>query len=398
MQLPPAPRKNVYRISKVVRVLTTCVLVPVLAFFLIGPVWMLVDSPSEAGFWWIILLSGIGLGGLVVFQLRATYRASLELRPDGLLCTKGWGPPREVRFAELAGFRSGPSRNNQGLFLVYRDKTRKPFRIDLVYEQSHQLARLLREKLPDLDQDSIDTAMKEILNDTRLGATAALRRDALRRARKLARYLNGAAIVLLIWAIAIPEPYDLVLILTALLPLVTLVLLRVSHGLLTLESKKTDVRPGVAYALIGPGTTLAMRALIDWHILDWAGFWIPFSLLAGALFSLAWFILPFPETGRLSQHIAVVFFSLLHSFGLVLFLNCAFDHTSPDLHHSTVQSRHISHGKHTSYYLTMRPWLDGVPVKQVDVGSSVYNRHPEGSDVLIGVRPGTLAIRWFFVR
>jgi hypothetical protein len=101
---------------------------------------------------------------------------------------------------------------------------------------------------------------------------------------------------------------------------------------------------------------------------------------------------------KVGSLIAVSLFCLAHSYGLVVYFNCAFDHSKPLVYRAVVQSREISHGKHTSYYLTVSPWLGEPGTKKIDVGSMTYGQHPEGSQVLIGVRPGTLAIQWFLVR
>ncbi|HXN35564.1 MAG TPA: hypothetical protein VN877_05300, partial [Opitutaceae bacterium] len=89
---------------------------------------------------------------------------------------------------------------------------------------------------------------------------------------------------------------------------------------------------------------------------------------------------------------------LAQSYGLVLFLNCDFDRSVPAIHRTEVVSRRISTGKHTSYYVSLGPWLGGQDEEEVSVGRSFYEAHSEGSVVLVGVRGGALSMPWYFLQ
>ncbi len=235
--------------------------------------------------------------------------------------------------------------------------------------------------------------------DARLGSTEDERRGTLRRARIQAGILNTATGAAVTWALAYPRPYSLAIALLAVLPLLGIGLVIATRGAVTLDSDRKNVRPTAAYAIFAPCLVLALRALEDWHILGWSGFWVPFAVGAGILLGVL-LVGAGADSQRKASTVAVISFVLLaESFGLVLFLNCEFDRSVPAIHRTVVLSRRISRGRRsTSYYLTVGPWIDGRYAEEVSVPGSTYGWHLEGSTVLIGVRPGSLSMPWYFVQ
>jgi hypothetical protein len=241
--------------------------------------------------------------------------------------------------------------------------------------------------------------MSAVLSDERLGSTEDERGDSLRTSTIHAGILNTATGALVIWALYSPRPYSLVIALLAIFPLLGAGLVVMSRGAVTLDSSRKSARPTAAYSIIVPAMILALRALEDWHILGWSGFWLPFAVLSGLLIG-GLLICSASDAGRKMGTLFLLgLFLMAESYGLVLFLNCRLDHSVPEIHRTTVLSRRINHGRRsTSYYLTVGPWIDGDYSWEVKVPSSTYGWHEEGSTVLIGVRPGALSMPWYFVQ
>jgi hypothetical protein len=238
-----------------------------------------------------------------------------------------------------------------------------------------------------------------ILSDARLGSSEDERRDNLRRARIQAGILNTVTGAAVTWALSYPRPYSVAITVLAVLPLAGIGLVVATRGAVTLDSDRKNVRPTAAYAVFAPGITLAFRSLEDWHILGWSGFWLPFAVVAGFLLGVL-LVGAGADSQRKASTVAITSLVLLaQSYGLVVFLNCQLDRSVPVIHRTVVESRRISRGRrHTSYYLTVSPWIDGGYSEEVTVPSSTYGWHLEGSTVLIGVRTGSLSMPWYFVQ
>jgi hypothetical protein len=223
--------------------------------------------------------------------------------------------------------------------------------------------------------------------------------DPLRRARLQAGILNLIAMAAAVWAVAYPRPYGLVVALLAVLPVAAIGLVIASRGAVTLDTDRKSVLPTAAYAILVPCMVQGVRALEDWHILGWSGFWLPFWFVAAVLIVVLLFAAAADGQGKVTTVVLIALVLLAQSYGLVLFMNCEFDRSVPVIHRTVVTSRRISHGRRsTSYYLTVGPWIDGGYSEEIKVPSSTYDWHEEGSTVLIGVRPGTLSMPWYFVQ
>jgi hypothetical protein len=325
-------------------------------------------------------------------------RTSVEVLPDGMRFTRGFGPTEEIPFDRIAGYRTLTSRNGTILQIVPSDASRRPISIGQTLERRKVLEKFIRERLRDQDEAAQEAYMATALEDPQLGSSTEERRAALSRAQLHSRILNVAVFAPMLWAFFYPRPYIAVIAVLAAFPLVAVALAVSSHGAISLYDAKNKVRPSVAYAFIGPTLVLALREFKDCHILGWSGFWLPFALLGGILIGVLWLGSISDPQRTFSAFLGLACVCLAQSYGLVLFINCFPDHSVPEIHRTAVLSRHISSGKHTTYYVNVGPWLDGTYVRQISVSSSFYYAHSEGSTVLVGVKKGVLQMSWFFVR
>jgi len=368
-------------------------------FCVVGPIWFLFYSRADSNAVAILLLLGLGGAALLAWGIVSAFRTRLEFLPSGIRLTKGFGQPLDVETDEVKGYRVVPGRNSRSLMILFKDAARKPLRVDMAFERQAQLSRLLAKRFHNLDDEEVKAEMKEILSDPELGSSEEERQAALQRARIQVGVLNAATAASVFWAMLYPRPYVAAIALLAALPLIAVILVRFSRGAVTLDSKRGSVRPNVAYAMLGPGMVVGVRAMLDWHILGWSAFWIPFAVLAAILLGLFLVGTAGDAQRKAGTLVLLIFVCLAQSYGLVLFLNCEFDRSVPEIHRTTVVGRRVSRGrKSTTYYLTVSPWIDGGYSEEISVPSSTYGWHEEGSTILIGVRQGSLSMPWFFVQ
>ena len=394
----PLPTNPVFRARPSARGLVYWLLCPLIGLFLIGPAWMLVASPSESGFWGVLLLFGAFASAAIAWFILSALRTSVEILPDGIRRTGAWGPPEEIPFGQIAGYRVAKNRNTGTLELFTRDASRRPIGIGGALERQGELVRFLKAKFDDLDIADRKADMAAVLSDAVLGSTEGERRAALRRATVHVRILNTAVFAATFWGLGYPHPYALFMVLLAVLPLGAVALVLLSRGAATLYATRASVRANASYAFAGPCAALAFRQLRDWHILGWSGFWAPFALLGALMVGILWLGSAADPHRKAGAFLGLCLACLAQSYGLVLFLNCDLDRSVPAIHRTEVYSRRFSTGKHTTYYVSLGPWLGGQDYEEVAVGRSFYEAHSEGSVVLVGVRGGTLSMPWYFLQ
>jgi hypothetical protein len=214
-----------------------------------------------------------------------------------------------------------------------------------------------------------------------------------------AKTLNGLAFLVLIWAIIKPEPYHYLVWTLVLLPIVTLGFIRHFDGALKLDERKTNASalPNVAIAFLLPCIGLALRAVIDFKILGWDNFWLPFATVSLSFFLL---ILYCAKDIRkmIGTALLLVIFCAVYGYATVISLNGILDQSPPTIYKASVIKKRISSGKHTSYYLRLSPWGPVKGEEEVDVGKAVYEKHPVGTGVEVIAKNGRLGIPWFLVR
>ena len=65
---------------------------------------------------------------------------------------------------------------------------------------------------------------------------------------------------------------------------------------------------------------------------------------------------------------------------------------------STVVARRISHGRSTSYHLTVSPFGVHGPDREIEVSRDTFSAFPPGQPICLGFHPGRFGLAWYEVR
>jgi tetratricopeptide (TPR) repeat protein len=165
----------------------------------------------------------------------------------------------------------------------------------------------------------------------------------------------------------------------------------VSNGLIVWW-RPAGARPAVAVTLL-PAAALSIRALTTIHLLHFAPL-----LIAGIAVGGVGAILCFQRDGlaasRLQSSLVAGAFAGLVASGAAALLNTLGD-TAPGRSFTvTVEDKHESRGRSTSYYLDLAPWADQ-PARSVSVPFRLYEAVEVGANVCIDRYPGGLGLAWF---
>ena len=327
------------------------------------------------------LLAAVRVGRVVL------YEDAIELVELG----KG---RRRLRKDEIAGFRLIPMQYGQAQLRFELRGGKKPVKAHWVHESDEVLQSWLA-SLPDLDARERAQAEAELLRSTALGGSEAERLRALRRAKTTARVANGVAIAATLWGWIFPRPYLAAVSTLAALPLAAIALLASGRGRYAFDARRTEPRPSLALAVLGPGLILGLRAILDVHVLDvWpllAGAVIGAVAVAAVLAAVA------PDFRKIWAVALMTPLLAFHPWGALALGNAVFDRAAPEVSRAAVRGKHVSSGKQTSYELELGPWGPVAEETTVEVARVVYDRVATGDSVCVLLRPGALGARWYVV-
>lgn len=396
MRIQDSPRAAIatYRVSRGWKAFFTILAPPMAALMAFLAVFPFIEGRSgETALVVLCLALGGGFFCLFVYALAFAYRSRLEIAEDRIRAVGVLGE-KERAFADIEGFRLIPGRYAQTLEFAAKPGAGKRLRIDLVFGERDRLLAWAGGHFRDLGAEEAEKESRNILDDSSLGSSEAARAEALKRARVWAKAVNIAGSAAMAYGLLWPRPYRLAVGLLLAWPLLSLLVMYFHRGLITFDQKKNAVRPSVAIGFILPCLALAMRALLDWDILAWGGFWLPFACVSAATFALLLVSARDARTGWAAAILPLAF-CCVYAYGTTLALNGLLDSSSPVACEATILAKRVSTGRSTSYYLELSPWGPRAKSEEVSVSASQYREAAVGENVEVESRSGGLGIPWF---
>jgi len=329
-----------------------------------------------------------------VYLFPWVFKVRVEVFPDRI---KVIGPrTKELLIDEIEGFRIIPTQYMRTLLLLPNNPKTKKIKIEMVFEKKAVLFDWLNRNLKNLDALNAQEEINRIASDPQLGETREQRLYVLDRAKMWSKILSVLCLAAMFWTIFKPHPYQYAIWTCIILPLLVLGFVRGFHGVLSFEDdRKKSALPNIFAAFLMPGFGLAIRAIADFNILDWAKFWIPFACIFLSFYLLT-LLMTRGIRGKVGTAIALILFCAFYGYGAVVCLNGILDKSSPSVYKAQVVGKRVSTGKHTSYNLKLSPWGPRKEEKEVDVAKSVYGKHEIGDYVRVIVRQGRFGIPWFY--
>ncbi|GEM_PF-3819146 len=349
-------------------------------------------SPGEIALWTVVFLVLTMGGGCVIWHLRSS-RIEVDISEVRLL---GAFRSTAIPFEQIRGFRLFHSRRENHMELVMNGGKRQ--RIGLGFKQAPLFLTYLEKRIPNLDRAEREAELHELFRQESLGQGSPEEKAAtVRRLRQLCRAINLASIGLAAWAYFYPHPYGSVVSTLLAFPMVGLVLLRRYEGVIRFYPQARSLFPRIDGAFVFPALALALRAALDWHVLEWGAFWPPFAaILAGG-----WLFCVVTARELRRRPIVAALFAIVftfYAFGATGTLNGLLADFPAETFPAKVQDRHSKNDQITVYYLTVSPWGDRPAINDVLVSEEVYNRAKPGDTVEIQVRIGKFGIPFYSVR
>lgn len=361
--------------------------------------WLLVlpflNGNFEPNASWILIPVSIAMIALMVFGVLDVYRGRLIIEDNSIKSISTFSN-RVLAFDEIKGFTV----NEQYIFIEPTSKEKKRIKISRYIGGESEVIHWLSRNFPDLDIQNSIIEEEEILNNETFGWTKEIREEKLIQAKQISRFINWAAGLSAAWTFFYPTPYQYSILTAIVLPIIALVVVKLSNGLIRLDEKKGSAYPSVIYAFIYPSLGLMLRAVLDYDIFDYSNVWLTTTIITLAFLFLLLIKqneITFKKKLDYLTVSSLALFLFAYSFGTVIHTNCYYDNSEPKHYTAKVHDKRISSGKSTYYYLELSTWGQQDEIDEVSVGKGLYNRTEIGEEVNIYFRNGKLEIPWFIV-
>ncbi|GAA4319519.1 hypothetical protein GCM10023149_18260 [Mucilaginibacter gynuensis] len=358
-----------------------------------------------AGFLWLIIDGGKGAvspAGMIVFSIFGAagflllllwiIREKLIITQQSFIRNTLFGQ-KEIHFDDVKGF----NKDNKNIYIRSKSSSRK-----IIISENTGKVKALKEWLSqnfiNLDVVEYEQERQAILSNTDYGYSDEDRISKLEQAKTLARFINIAGIVIALWIGFYTKPYLLAIVIGIVFPLIPLVAIKTSNGLIKFDSKKNSAHPSLLIAFLAPTIALVFRCIFDFDILLYqnlllisGGVFIALivALLMGAPF--------FDFKGEKAGLIVGIILIYVYSFVTTALINTTFDKSAPEYYHAKVLDKSVHRGKSTTYHLQLAPWGPNHESKDETVSQDMYNSVDVDEDVNVELKKGLLDAPWYVV-
>jgi hypothetical protein len=344
---------------------------------------------------WVLAPISIGMIALAIVGLLDTIYGKVVVE-EGRIYSKSTLSNRQLLLSEIQGFRI----DNNYIVIQPKEKEKKKIKISTYFGKTDELIEWLDSQYPNLDLLNAEQEKEEILNDHSFGETVQQRESKLIQAHKTAKILNWIGGIVGVWTWFWTYPYEYAIILSIVIPIIALIVLKLSGGLIRFDEKNGSAYPTIAYAFLAPCLGLLMRAITDFNIFNYEKVWLPTSLITVII--MAVILLGNKEFTfkKATDWVAVIsasFIAFAYGFGTIITLNCFYDNSEPKLFTPKVLEKRISSGKSRTYYIKLTPWGLQKKTEEVSVSKELYNQVNKNDVVNLYYFNGLLEIPWFTV-
>ena len=397
LHMPPdRGMARTYRVNLLHRVLGTifCLavsvgLVAMVSLVVLNNEWPLPES-KVAG---VTVLGVLALVFLWLSVRQLIYKITLT---DDAIASSQWGWQRGLRRADIAGFREVRNRGRRFLTIVPIDPRLKSLRLgpDLATDAAFEAWIAA---LPDLNAEDFKASEARILGDRSYGATPQARLARLGAARTLAKRMNAVALVVAAWCLVAPWPYLAAIGAAAVLPLLALLMVAISGGLLRFTRSTTEAHAATAVIPVYGTAVLAWRVWSDVHLID-----LSVAVRVGGVIGPVLLAFAVIADRSLTRHIhslgIAAAVAIAYGISVVTLANVQLDRSPGQYFQSRIIDSHVGRAKTRTHLIKLAPWGPRQSAADVSVSETMFNRLAmPGSVACISLHDGAFGIPWFSI-
>ncbi|MGE3106459.1 MAG: hypothetical protein AB7K14_14615 [Lysobacterales bacterium] len=345
-----------------------------------------------------LLLQGISLALAVLGLTCVAYvvRYRVVLQPHSIKVREMF-KERSLHRNDIAARRTLQVPNSPPIIeFIPKDKSTRPLRISQFIRTDDSFRSWL-DGIPDQDELDQQRFQEEIVANRLLGDTKQERLLQMDRLHRWTRHLGIGTSAVVVWGLLYPRPYEIVVGALIVLPAVALVFAATSKGLIQVNQHLRDKRPSIVNTLIGSGALLALRAFLDFHVLDWP-LVLGAALAVAALITLVITRLDVAMRNWSAALLMGCVFCLPYAYGTVVELNVLLDGAAPQRLATTVTGKHQTTGNYQSWNLIIAAWDSAHDSVDVNVNKRMYESVAVGDTVCVILFRGALGLNWISVQ
>lgn len=345
-----------------------------------------------------LILTPISLGMvfLMVLGVIDTIKSKLIIEKTHLISISVFKTKR-LDFKDIKGIK----RDQNYLHFIPNTTDFKKIKVSTYVGKYSQLANWADSKFNNIDFEEIVQDTAEILENEEYGRNTEEREYKLENTRKKTKTLNTVSLIIGLGTLFFPHFYKVQIIACAVLPILGLILLKSSKGLIKLDDTPNSAHPNLLGTLFTPSAALMIRALMDFNVFNYDNFWKPalllFAILTFLLFFKSGVKYDFKKAVSYLAVLGILMFGSMYAYGFLVTTNVIFDNSYPVNYQANVIDKHISSGKSTTYYLKLDPWGPQTEIEDVSVSKQIYKTTEIGDSVMVYFNNGLYEIPYYLI-
>jgi hypothetical protein len=342
-----------------------------------------------AGFVLGVLLAPLGL---YLFRECTRLRVTID---DHQLTVQHAFSSQSMALTDIDGYLIG---DKESCYLI-ASGDEKSLRVPKGLADRSDLLDWIKEKYEDIDARECEAEKAALLENEEFGVSRHEREAMLKRAGRISIIFYLVNLALLLWVLAYPRPFELLMILVLTSPWAGVYFTWKYKGLLRLSRRKSSPYPSVVVGMTLPVIGAALRVIASYDLYGFPASALK-TLLAGSLLvTVAGTVMMkealSAEKRKILAVIVIFIIASAYFFGVLVFSNCHYDHSSPTVLQVGVNGKHESHGRSSTYYLELSPWGKYRNGTSVQVGRSFYDAVASGDSIFVGLYEGKWKIPWY---
>lgn len=304
---------------------------------------------------------------------------------------------RRLAFSDAKGYRTTPKQ----LIVYPANSTAKRITINSYQYFSNypQLLGTLRKHMPDLDAQEYAADVEVIKQNQTLGATADERTAYVKKVKTQAFIVNALGIVVAAAAF-VGHLFLYVAWGIVAYPFVLLLFFYQYRNVMNFkDSRAKDAYPSLIGGLLFPPIIMIVFLLLNFEVLHVKDCLLICggSLLALIVLFAAIIQTQEPEMRKRNSWPILIASLALYSMAAPMGINFAADRSNPQLYQAKVTKLSVSHGKSTTYHVSLSAWGPLAEENDTTVDQDTFNQLQVGGNVDVYLKRGYLHIPWYFI-
>lgn len=219
-------------------------------------------------------------------------------------------------------------------------------------------------------------------------------------------WLELSALGFSIWFILYPKPYEILLIILLLFPIVGIFLNGIHRpSIITLveigKDKNGNNEYDVADFIDIISWAILLRVIIDYDLENFYSLIIPgavtFALVLIILFSTHKLIASSTQN-KWWIYCSLLFNIFVYSYAGTCAVNCTFDNSKPQVYKTTILNKRTSEGRRsTSYLVEITPWGNRSEKEEINISKTQFEKLYVGDHINVDIKKGLFNIPWYYV-